>query len=97
MGTIFGILNAAAFNLRTEGDVSFYSSREERDAALDQVRSEAISHGLSESASRAGIYPISLSDADCADYGDVSEWLRLYNDYSERPADQSRMLDDVGL
>jgi hypothetical protein len=56
---VFGFRNLAYFNREPAGDLSaFWTTREERDAALAALRSRAVSHGLSESASRSGIYPV---------------------------------------
>ena len=59
-----GYVNAAAFNVRPEGDTRFFATREARDAALSRKRAAAIASGLAESAARAGIYPINVPRAD---------------------------------
>jgi hypothetical protein len=94
---IYGIKNCAFYNIRPGGEVDFFSSRDERDAELDHLRTEAIEHGLSKSASRAGILPVQLDDDDVGEHKYADEWLRVYDGYSNRPADQAQMLDDVGL
>ncbi len=98
--TIYGIRNCAAFNLRPRGDVDFYSSKAERDEALEQQRAQAISRGLSKSAAPAGIVPVSLTDV-MTDVGEfpctAAEWLESYEDKSDHPGEQAQMLDEVGL
>jgi len=56
--TFFGYTNCAYYNRRPEGDTSWFASREERDAHLEQLRETATGHGLAASAARAGIYPV---------------------------------------
>lgn len=59
--TMFGYVNCAAFNSDPNGDYQGWSTtREERDAKLAKFRAWAVSRGLSESASRSGIYPVKM-------------------------------------
>jgi hypothetical protein len=55
---IFGYCNCAFFNTHAEGDVTWYDSAAERDAALSALRDRATDQGLSRTASIAGIYPL---------------------------------------
>lgn len=55
---VFGFINCAAFNVRAQGDSTWFLTREARDGALAKKREWAIGRGLSESASRSGIYPV---------------------------------------
>lgn len=58
---VFGFRNLAYFNREPAGDLSaFYTTREERDAALAVLRSRAVAGGLSQSAAVSGIYPVSF-------------------------------------
>jgi hypothetical protein len=58
---MFGYVNCAAFNSNPSGDCQGWSTtREERDAKLAEFRAWAVSRGLSESASRSGIYPVKM-------------------------------------
>lgn len=60
---IHGIRNSAAFNVRPEGDETWFSSRERRDAALRTMRARARICGLAHEASLAGIVPIKSTAA----------------------------------
>ena len=58
---MYGYVNCAAFNTNPSGDYgSWWATREERDAALAKFRACAVGRGLSESASRSGIYPVKM-------------------------------------
>lgn len=58
---VFGFVNCAAFNRDPSGDYQGWSTtREERDEKLAKFREWAVSRGLSESASRSGIYPVKM-------------------------------------
>jgi hypothetical protein len=71
---IYGYGNVAFHNRKPEGDDAWFATREERDKELAFVRSQAIAEGLSESAARHGLYPMTgnprmlpgvwLADAD---------------------------------
>ena len=97
--TIYGICNAAYHNTRYDGDVTFYRSRDERDSALDELRDEASSHGLSQSGCSGGIFAVELDDDDvqCEEHPGltVDEWLEWYSE--ARPGFRAQMLDQVGL
>lgn len=99
---IYGICNAALFTARTKGDVTFFESAEERDAALECLREDGREAGLDHAALTSGIIPVELTDADIGDDAQqagftVSDWLGQYRDYADRPGAQAKMLDDVGL
>lgn len=55
---LYGICNVAFYATRPEGTETYYRTQADRDAALDRLRSRAISVGLAPSAARSGIYPV---------------------------------------
>ena len=58
---MFGWVNCAAFNSDPSGDyMGWRATSEERDAALAKFRAACVASGLSESASRSGIYPVKM-------------------------------------
>lgn len=62
--TVFSWVNAVAFNRDPSGDYGeIHLDRAKRDAALAEVRAWAVSRGLSETASRSGIYPVKTTAA----------------------------------
>ncbi|MFO0447373.1 MAG: hypothetical protein ACK52I_01570 [Pseudomonadota bacterium] len=61
---IYGYANVAFFNVRADGDESYFASKAERDAAITGTRERAIAHGLSETAARSGIYPITATKTE---------------------------------
>jgi hypothetical protein len=56
--TFFGYQNAAAFNRDPAGDVAWYETRAERDAALAETREWAVRNGLSTGAAKSGIWAV---------------------------------------
>lgn len=61
---IHGFANVAFFNARADGDESYFATKAERDAALVGTRERAIARGLSETAARSGIYPITATKTE---------------------------------
>jgi hypothetical protein len=62
--TVYSWVNCAAYNRDPSGDYgAIYLDRAQRDAALTEVRAWAVERGLSEPASRSGIYPVKMTAA----------------------------------
>jgi len=59
---LFGYHNVVFFTTKAEGDLTYFSSKEERDKALRKLRAQAIQRGLSESSARHGIYPVTSEE-----------------------------------
>lgn len=58
---LFGWCNCAAFNSNPAGDLEGWClTRKERNERLAKFRAAMVSRGLSESASRSGIYPVKM-------------------------------------
>ena len=55
---VYGHCNCAFYNTRSDGDESWFATREERDASLSRLRETAVRNGLGVTAAKAGIYPI---------------------------------------
>jgi len=75
---VFGFCNVAFFATRPEGTETWFSTQSERNRALTAVRERATGAGLSESAARAGIYPITSTLA--AVRGRIGPAVRVSDD-----------------
>lgn len=54
-----GYRNTAFYNRHASGDTTYFPSKRARDAALAKLRDHAVDRGLSPSAARYGIVPVS--------------------------------------